>query len=107
MNLYVSQAMIAFAAVYFMGPMLMEGLLRALSKGPSYLVSFVGVFSLSQTLGGLAGVAALSAFHTLRAKAHLMTLGGSISAADPDVAQGLGRLRSEEHTSVLPSLMRN
>src|SRR3546814_9160534 len=118
MNLYVSQAMIAFAAVYFMGPMLMEGLLRALSKGPSYLVSFVGVFSLSQTLGGLAGVAALSAFHTLRAKAHLMTLGGSISAADPDVSQGLGRLaaapsgttldhalrsasagRSEEHTS--------
>src|SRR3546814_9869481 len=39
MNLYVSQAMIAFAAVYFMGPMLTEGLLRALSKGPSYLVS--------------------------------------------------------------------
>src|SRR3546814_18743017 len=92
MNLYVSQAMIAFAAVYFMGPMLMEGLLRALSKGPSYLVSFVGVFSLSQPPGCLAGVAALSDFHTLRAKAHLMTLGGSTPAAAPDVSQRLGRL---------------
>src|SRR3546814_19026244 len=56
MNLYVSQAMIAFAAVYFMGPMLMEGLLRAPSKGASYLVSFVGVFRLSQPTGALAGV---------------------------------------------------
>ncbi|PQM26938.1 MFS transporter [Sphingopyxis lindanitolerans] len=91
-NLYFSQAAIAFAAVYFMGPMMMEGLLRALTKGPSYLVSFVGVFSLSQTLGGLAGVAALSAFHTLRTKAHLMTLGQSISTNNPAVAQGLNSL---------------
>ncbi|WP_257543702.1 MFS transporter [Sphingopyxis sp. DBS4] len=91
-NLYFSQAAIAFAAVYFMGPMMMEGLLRALTKGPSYLVSFVGVFSLSQTLGGLAGVAALSAFHTLRTKAHLMTLGQSISTNNPAVAQGINSL---------------
>lgn len=91
-NLYFSQAAIAFAAVYFMGPMMMEGLLRALTKGPSYLVSFVGVFSLSQTLGGLIGVAALSALHTLRAKAHLMTLGQSISTNDPAVAQGINSL---------------
>lgn len=91
-NLYFSQAAIAFAAVYFMGPMMMEGLLRALTKGPSYLVSFVGVFSLSQTLGGLAGVAALSAFHTIRTKAHLMTLGQSISTNDPAVAQGINSL---------------
>lgn len=91
-NLYFSQAAIAFAAVYFMGPMLMEGLLRALTKGPSYLVSFVGVFSLSQTLGGLIGVAGLSAFHTLRTKAHLMTLGQSISTNNPEVAQGINSL---------------
>lgn len=91
-NLYFSQAAIAFAAVYFMGPMMMEGLLRALTKGPSYLVSFVGVFSLSQTLGGLIGVAGLSAFHTLRTKMHLMTLGQSISTNNPEVAQGINSL---------------
>ena len=91
-NLYFSQAAIAFAAVYFMGPMMMEGLLRALTRGPSYIVSFVGIFSLSQTLGGLAGVAVLSAFHTLRTKAHLMTLGQSISTNNPAVAQGINSL---------------
>jgi len=92
MNLYFSQAAIAFAAVYFMGPMLMEGLLRALSRGPAYMVSFLALFSLSQTLGGLAGVAALSAFHTIRTKAHLMVLGESLSTSDPKVAQGIADL---------------
>ncbi|MFC3215744.1 hypothetical protein [Novosphingobium panipatense] len=33
-QMYLSQAMIAFAAVYFMGPTLLIGMLRALSKGP-------------------------------------------------------------------------
>ncbi|SNS64904.1 MFS transporter [Sphingopyxis indica] len=106
-NLYFSQAAIAFAAVYFMGPMLMEGLLRALSKGPSYLVSFVGVFSLSQTLGGLAGVAALSAFHTLRTKAHLITFANSISPADPDVAQGIGRIAAAQAGTMTDPALRS
>src|SRR5690606_29581306 len=67
--------------------MMMEGFVRALAKGPSHIISFLAVFNLSQTLGGLAGVAALSAFHTIRAKAHLMTLGSSLSMAHPGVAQ--------------------
>lgn len=92
MNLYYSQAAIAFAAVYVMGPMLMEGLLRAIARGPAYMVSFLAIFSLSQTLGGLAGIAALSAFHTLRTKAHLMTLGQSLSTSDPAMAQGINSI---------------
>ncbi|MDE2569199.1 MAG: MFS transporter [Sphingomonadales bacterium] len=91
-NLYVSQAMISFGAIYFMGPMMMEGLLRAITRGPSYVVSFVALFSLSQTLGGLAGVAALSAFHTIRVKAHLMTLGQTVSTNDPAMAQAINDL---------------
>lgn len=91
-NLYLSQAALAFAAVYFMGPMLMEGFVRALAKGPSHVISFLALFNLSQTLGGLAGVGALSAFHTLRTKAHLMTLGGSLSTSDPAVAQAINAL---------------
>ena len=91
-NLYLTQAALAFAAVYFMGPMLMEGFVRALGKGPSHVISFLAVFNLSQTLGGLAGTAALSAFHTLRTKQHLMTLGGSLSTSDPGVAQAINAL---------------
>jgi MFS family permease len=53
-NLYLSQALIAFAAIYFVGAMMMNGILRALSRGPSHIISFTAVFSISQTLGGLA-----------------------------------------------------
>ena len=61
-NFYWTQAMMAFAAIYFIGSAMMEGLLRALAQGMQYIISFIAVFSLSQTLGGLAGVAGLAAF---------------------------------------------
>ncbi|WP_422060375.1 MFS transporter [Sphingopyxis sp.] len=93
-NLYLTQAAIAFAAVYFIGPMLMEGFLRALTRGPSYVVSFLALFNLSQTVGGLAGTAALSAFFTIRVKEHLMTLGLSLPTDDPGLVQILGALAS-------------
>lgn len=84
-NLYWTQAAMAFAAVYFMGGAIMEGLLRALSKGPSYIISFSAVFGLSQTLGGLFGVAVLSAYHTLRTKAHLMAIGDGLISCRPNM----------------------
>lgn len=88
-NLYWTQAALAFAAVYFMAPAMMEGLLRALAMGPAYIVSFMAVFGLSQTLGGLAGAAGLAAFHTMRTKAHLMAMGQELSISDPLVAQAI------------------
>ncbi len=91
-NLYLSQAALAFAAVYFMGPMLMEGFVRALAKGPSHVVSFLAVFNLSQTLGGLAGTAALSAFHTVQTKDHLITFASKLTTSDPGVAQAINAL---------------
>ena len=106
-NLYFSQGAIAFAAVYVMGPLLLEGLLRALSRGPAYMVSFLAVFSLSQTIGGLAGVAALSAFHTLRTKAHLMTLGQSLSTTNPELAQGINAIAASLTGSIADPALRS
>ena len=37
---YLSQFLIAFAAVYFMGPLVFEGFLRAIGSGPAYIISF-------------------------------------------------------------------
>lgn len=88
-NFYWTQAMMAFAAIYFMGSAMLEGLLRALAQGMSYIISFIAVFSLSQTIGGLAGVAGLAAFQTIRTKAHLMAIGESLSLSDPVVAQAI------------------
>lgn len=106
-NLYFSQGAIAFAAVYVMGPLLLEGLLRAISRGPAYMVSFLAVFSLSQTIGGLAGVAALSAFHTLRTKAHLMTLGQSLSTTNPELAQGINAIAASLTGSIADPALRS
>ena len=86
-QLYVSQAVIAFAAIYFMGPMMLEGMLRALAKGPQYIISFSAVFGISQALGGLAGAAGLAQFQTWRAKAHAIELGTHALTTDPLVAQ--------------------
>lgn len=106
-NLYFSQGAIAFAAVYVMGPLLLEGLLRAISRGPAYMVSFLAVFSLSQTIGGLAGVAALSAFHTLRTKAHLMTLGQSLSTTNPELAHGINAIAASLTGSIADPALRS
>lgn len=64
-DLYLTQAAIAFGAVFAMGPIMMEGMLRALTAGQSYVISFIAVFSLSQSVGGLAGISLLSAFHAV------------------------------------------
>ncbi|WP_296243306.1 MULTISPECIES: MFS transporter [unclassified Psychrobacter] len=80
---YVSQFMIAFAAVYFMGPMVFEGMFRALANGPAYIISFSVIFSISQTVGGLAGAAAIQAFTTIRTKMHYADMVSSLNLGDP------------------------
>jgi MFS family permease len=85
-DMYVSQALIAFAAVFFMGPTLLIGILRALSKGPNHIVSFSALFSITQSLGGLAGAAFLGTFQTMREKFHSHAIVQSLTLTDPQVA---------------------
>ncbi|MBW8910307.1 MAG: MFS transporter [Sphingomonas sp.] len=85
-DMYVSQALIAFAAVFFMGPTLLIGILRALSKGPNHIVSFSALFSITQALGGLAGAAFLGTFQTMREKFHSHAIVQSLTLTDPQVA---------------------
>ena len=99
-NFYWTQAMMAFAGIYFIGSAMMEGLLRALAQGMQYIISFIAVFSLSQTLGGLAGVAGLAAFQTIRAKVHLMDIGRELTLSDPAVAQAI-QLRAAAYNGTI------
>jgi hypothetical protein len=91
-QLYVTQSMIAFAAIYFMGPTMMSGILRALAKGPSHLVSFSATFGISQQLGGLGGAALLGSFQVIRERFHSEMLVQSILPTDPQVALRLSQL---------------
>ena len=91
-QMYLSQAMIAFAAVFFMGPTLLIGMLRALSRGPNHIVSFSALFGITQSLGGLAGSALLGTFQIMREKFHSHAIVQSIVATDPQVAGRLQQL---------------
>jgi len=98
---YVSQFMIAFAAVYFMGPMVFEGMFRAIANGPAYIISFSVIFSISQTIGGLAGAAAIQAFTTIRTQMHYADMVSSLNLGDPALmaqVAGAGRILSTQIT---------
>lgn len=54
-QMLISQAMIGFAGMLFMPPATLMGLMAALKKGPSYILSFIVVFLATQSLGGAIG----------------------------------------------------
>lgn len=91
-DLYLSQAAIAFAAVFAMGPVLMQGMLRALAAGQNTTISFIAIFSLSQSVGGLAGIALLSAFHTVRLKTHLIDAGTTLAIGNAQLSQAISNV---------------
>ncbi len=86
-QMYLTQAVIAFAATFFLGPALLFGMTRALAHGPGHIVSFIAVFGITNTLGGLGGAALLGTYQIIREKAHSNALVQDILLTDPMVAQ--------------------
>jgi len=91
-NLYLSQALIGFAAIFFMGPVMMLGMLRAMARGPNHIVSFSALFGITQTVGGLAGSALLGSFQIIREKYHSHELVQQMVMTDPLVAARVQQL---------------
>lgn len=93
-NLYWSQGLIAFAALFWLGPATMVGVMRALARGPSHIVSFSAVFGIAQTLGGLAGGALLGSIQIMRERFHSEQIVEKLVATDPLVVQRVQQLGS-------------
>jgi MFS family permease len=91
-QMYVSQAMIAAGGSLFMPPAIASGFMLAMRKGPQYILSFLVVFLLTQSLGGLAGSALFGSFITIREKFHSNMLAQHLSLADPLVAGRISQL---------------
>lgn len=91
-NLYFSQALLAFAAAFFIGPALLIGFVQVLTKGAQNLVSFIVVFSLGQNIGGLAGGAIVGTLQVVREKFHSSQLTEQITLGDPNVVLRLQQL---------------
>lgn len=90
-NLYLSQALIGFASLLFLAQAMVIGIARTLLAGPRHFISFVVLFAMSQSVGGLVGTALLGTFQIEREKVHLHELVETIVMTDPVVA---ARMRS-------------
>ena len=91
-QLYFSQALLAFAAAFFIGPAMMQGVVQVLQKGAQNLVSFIVVFGIGQNVGGLLGSAIIGTLETVREKHHSNHLSQSITLGDPEVVLRLQQL---------------
>jgi len=84
---YLSQALIGVASGLFLPPAMLVGFMKALSRGPQYILSFLAVFLTTQSLGGLLGAATFGTFVTLREQFHSNVLAEGVTLLDPLVAQ--------------------
>ena len=72
-QMYVSQGLLAFGGVMFLGPLLLT-LLGSVIANPANLISFSVLFGLTQNLGGLIGSSLLGTFQVMRGKYHSSVL---------------------------------
>ncbi len=91
-QLYFSQALLAFAAAFFIGPTMILGFGKVLQGGGKNMVSFIVLFSIGQNVGGLMGSALVGTIQTLREKFHSNQLSESISLGDPETVLRLQQL---------------
>lgn len=89
-SFYVSQALIGFASLLFLAQAMVIGIARTLLAGGRNFISFVVLFSMSQSIGGLIGAAFLGTFQTWREKFHSHELVQRIVMSDPQVAARIG-----------------
>ncbi|MEH3123727.1 MAG: hypothetical protein PGN16_17455 [Sphingomonas phyllosphaerae] len=84
-QLYATQATIAFAGAFFLGPSLLFGMTRALQQGAGHVISFLALFGVLNSIGGLAGTAILGTYQIVREKANSAALVQAIDPTDPIV----------------------
>lgn len=88
-NFYLSQFLAGFASGMFIGPLLLTGILSALQKGPSHMVTFIVLFSASQTFGGLVGSSFFSSYQQMRTQHYQAEIINDLPLASPQVQQRL------------------
>jgi predicted MFS family arabinose efflux permease len=90
-NFFISQALIGFAALLFIGPAMIIGLSRTLLQGPQFFISWLVVFLATQNLGGLVGSALFGTIQTIREKFHSNILVQPVTLGNPTVAGRLAK----------------
>lgn len=90
-DFYLSQFLLSFASAMFMGPLLMIGIMQALKHGADHMITFMVLFAITQSLGGLLGPALLGTMQAQRTQTYVQSINAHLNAGDPTVAQRLGQ----------------
>jgi len=88
-NFYLSQALVGFASLLFIGPAMVIGITRALLQGTQNFITWVVVFLATQNLGGLIGTALFGTLQTIREKYHSNILVQQVMLDNPTDAARL------------------
>ncbi|MFT4021977.1 MAG: MFS transporter [Acinetobacter sp.] len=99
-NFFASQFLVGFAGGLFIGPLLLIGFARTLAQGPSHVVTFIVLFSATQTFGGLVGSSFFSTYQQLRTQNYQAEIKKDLDQTDPLVAQRLS-LYQRSYSSVI------
>lgn len=94
-NFYHSQFLVAFAGGLFIGPLLLVGFGRALQKGAGHIVTYLVLFSATQSFGGLVGSSFFSTYQKERAQVYQVTINNALETTDPNVSQRLSLYQSK------------
>lgn len=90
-DFFVSQFLLSFASAMFMGPLLMIGIMQALKHGADHMITFMVLFAITQSLGGLMGPALLGTLQAERTQAYVQSINSHLDAGNPAVAQRLAQ----------------
>ncbi len=90
-DFFLSQFLLSFASAMFMGPLLMIGIMQALKHGADHMITFMVLFAMTQSLGGLLGPAVLGTMQAERTQVYVQSIGSHLDAGNPAVAQRLAQ----------------
>lgn len=88
-TMMVSQFMVAMAGALVMAPLILNGVMGALKRGPDHLVTFVVLFTMTQSAGGLLGPALYGTVQQYREHEYSGQLTAHVDPSKPVVAQRL------------------
>ncbi|MEL6093727.1 MFS transporter [Bartonella schoenbuchensis] len=102
-DLMLSQGLIGFGYALFLPPALFNGFVRANARGPSYVLSFIAIFLLTQVTGGLMSAAFFGSLQFIFAYKHFECLKQDIVITDPLILNEINALLSSSYNVLSPS----
>ncbi|WP_395026410.1 MFS transporter [Comamonas odontotermitis] len=106
-DFFFSQFLVSCAAALFMGPLMMIGFKHAMSQGADHMITFIVLFSVTQSVGGLMGAALLGTIQQARAQVYTQAIAREMPATDAQVNQRLAQTQASYSKLITDPVQRN